>query len=377
MFSVSQVGDFIGKVYELGPDHLGWGRLAGEVARFFGAPIGSISLRRRDGSLAQRTTFGMDPALSESYERYYWSIDMIFRRLATRPPGIFNLPNIGDDAILRKSEFFNDYLRPMDCGHLLVGIAPPAGDHAVTIGLVRAATQPPFDQGDAEGLNLVADHLRRAIRLGTRKREAHQETTVKLLGDLGHSVVLIDAAGEVIFVNAAAALLLKGKELSLKSGRLWAAQDTDAVAIAAVLAAATRRGRRRSVQTVQVARDGRRPVNLLIVPVDESDPIAGSAGRPALAVLISESSRQAAPPEQARSLYGLTRQEARLAAVLIKGGGVAEAARALGIGRETVRFHLRNIFQKTNTHSQAELGHLLLTGGPSLPAPGAGRSGLL
>ena len=57
--------------------------------------------------------------------------------------------------------------------------------------------------------------------------------------------------------------------------------------------------------------------------------------------------------------FGLTPTEARLASELTNGPGLSAGCKALGISRETGRTHLRAIFRKTNTSSQAELAALL------------------
>jgi DNA-binding CsgD family transcriptional regulator len=54
-------------------------------------------------------------------------------------------------------------------------------------------------------------------------------------------------------------------------------------------------------------------------------------------------------------LYGLTRGEAALAAILIKGKSIEEAAEQLLISPHTARTHLKRIFMKTDTHRQSEL----------------------
>jgi DNA-binding CsgD family transcriptional regulator len=54
------------------------------------------------------------------------------------------------------------------------------------------------------------------------------------------------------------------------------------------------------------------------------------------------------------SLFALTPGEARVAAQLVSGGGLREASSYLKIALSTARSHLRNIFEKTGTHSQAE-----------------------
>lgn len=55
------------------------------------------------------------------------------------------------------------------------------------------------------------------------------------------------------------------------------------------------------------------------------------------------------------SLYGLTRGEASLAARLVQGKSIEEAADELFISPHTARTHLKRIFMKTDTHRQPEL----------------------
>jgi DNA-binding CsgD family transcriptional regulator len=54
-------------------------------------------------------------------------------------------------------------------------------------------------------------------------------------------------------------------------------------------------------------------------------------------------------------LYGLTRGEAGLAASLMRGRSIEEAATELFISPHTARTHLKRIFMKTDTHRQTEL----------------------
>jgi DNA-binding CsgD family transcriptional regulator len=54
-------------------------------------------------------------------------------------------------------------------------------------------------------------------------------------------------------------------------------------------------------------------------------------------------------------LYGLTRGEASLAAALMRGKSIEEAAEELFISPHTARTHLKRIFMKTDTHRQSEL----------------------
>lgn len=58
--------------------------------------------------------------------------------------------------------------------------------------------------------------------------------------------------------------------------------------------------------------------------------------------------------------YGLTPAEIRITQALTQGRKLMQIAADLGVSRSTVAFHMRNIFQKTDTGRQAELVALLL-----------------
>ena len=67
-----------------------------------------------------------------------------------------------------------------------------------------------------------------------------------------------------------------------------------------------------------------------------------------------------------RELYGLSRREADVVEQILLGRPLDEAAQALGIHLETVRMHLKQVFQKVGTRRQVDLVRLLLTGVSSL-----------
>jgi DNA-binding CsgD family transcriptional regulator len=60
--------------------------------------------------------------------------------------------------------------------------------------------------------------------------------------------------------------------------------------------------------------------------------------------------------------HGLTRAEARVATRLAEGMTVAEIARDLDVGIETIRSHLKQAFAKTGSGRQAELVRVVLLG---------------
>ncbi len=59
--------------------------------------------------------------------------------------------------------------------------------------------------------------------------------------------------------------------------------------------------------------------------------------------------------------YGFTPAETALVLVLLQGLDLGQAARRLSMSLNTARYHLKHVFQKTDTNRQAELIRLVLS----------------
>jgi DNA-binding CsgD family transcriptional regulator len=92
-----------------------------------------------------------------------------------------------------------------------------------------------------------------------------------------------------------------------------------------------------------------------VVPGPGLDCWPGTENRAALLTLYDEDKGLQIDEKLLCKLYGLTRGEAALAAILVQGKSIEEAAAELFISPHTARTHLKRIFMKTDTHRQTEL----------------------
>ena len=91
--------------------------------------------------------------------------------------------------------------------------------------------------------------------------------------------------------------------------------------------------------------------------------LPGDNAAPAVLVAIFDPrSSRIIDPAVLVALYGLTRAEAQVAVRLFAGLGVDEVALELGVSGNTVKTHLRHIFDKCEVASQSELLQLLALG---------------
>lgn len=160
---------------------------------------------------------------------------------------------------------------------------------------------------------------------------------------LGRLVVLRD--GSVLYCNAAGRELLSASAaLQLRDGCLRAStrgtQDQLRVAMAA-----------ESRHYLAAHSGSQDPLMAAIDPVDDAHVVVSlwRAARPPFALL--------AP---LAAFYGLSQQQARVAAELVAGRTVDEIARKLSISIDTVRSHLKCVYEKTGAHSQTEVLALAL-----------------
>ena len=78
----------------------------------------------------------------------------------------------------------------------------------------------------------------------------------------------------------------------------------------------------------------------------------GAPMSPEVAMRVVRLFREFTPPE--RSDYDLTPHETRLLKLLVDGHNYTTAAKKLGVSYNTIKFHVRNIFDKLQVHSKSD-----------------------
>ena len=169
---------------------------------------------------------------------------------------------------------------------------------------------------------------------------------------------LLDPRARVLSLNSVAFGCL-GDGLVLEGERLSATNcETDHRLRRLVAAESKPRRDPDPPQSVAVQRDGRLP---LIVRPHRLDERAERAPSPAsLLLLVIDPEQWPAPPrEMLMQTFALTRAEADVAIGIVSGRTLAEVAGDRDIKIGTVRAHLKAVFSKTRTHSQADLTGVL------------------
>ena len=331
------------------------------------AHLSGISLDSGGGSVI---TARIDPVMKQRYFDYY----------ALKNP----LSNVSDpDAYLRDwrlgintdedlmpredllaSEFFNDYMRPQDAHACAMLRLATHGRRVYALTINRSEANAGFDQGDLDFARSIYPHLLRAFDMGQRLAE-----TQLMAGNLAdaletsqHGVFVLEDNGQVRRMNRKAeSLLAESDGLRIANGRLFAGRPDLSSMLHGLIARATTAASRPLGGSMSLPTAGRRkPLSITVAPM-RSERLAFFDNRPCAVLVVTDlDAGVAAPEQQLRSLFGLTKSEVRVAAALFDGLSAKEAADALGISIFTVRVQIGRIFEKTGVPRQAELVRLMM-----------------
>jgi DNA-binding CsgD family transcriptional regulator len=279
---------------------------------------------------------------------------------------------VGDELIardrMRRTAFHNEFAQKYESTQCLAGILEMSPRRISNVSVNRPDLSRRFDGADADLLGLLMPHLCRAIEVHRRLCGVELMTAPAsaALDRVPFGVILIAQSGAVVSMNRAAQTMLRARDgLTFDGGELAGATPSITAHLRAAMlnAIRTRKGEALDGKTaLPLPRpSGRRPLSVLIAPL----PVVRAAfttDAAAAAVFVSDPDAAITPVASViRSLYNLTWGESKLVQCLVRGLSVEDAAAELGLTVQTTRSRLKTVFEKTNTHRQAELVRMVLT----------------
>ncbi|MHC4434438.1 MAG: helix-turn-helix transcriptional regulator, partial [Planctomycetota bacterium] len=354
----------------LEPDR--WPTLLEEVSGIMNA-TGAL-LTHRDFELVHHSavaSYNLDPAAFIDYGQYFIKQDVWAHYAANEPVGsVFTSETIIPDEELLRHEFYNDFLRKADIRHSCGLVLEQSEKAFCTLGLYRSHRQEDFQKDEIETASLILPHLSRSVQMyGKFARLENLSSGLLHAFELSRDAVfLLDGSCRIEHSNVRAASLLERRDGFSGDQRRLRAHDAVAndklQAIVSHVAVSHYSDFPNAGEHLIVRRpDGRRPFQLLIAPLVSRailEQVTTERSAAKCVVVVTDLEALPVPSESVlRDLYQLTNAESRLAARLGAGETLSKAAEVLGITRETARTVLKRIFQKTDTHRQAELVRLI------------------
>lgn len=232
------------------------------------------------------------------------------------------------------------------------------GRSALLFTIQRGERHGPFSDADKTAFRALVRHLRSAVRAGIELASARAAGVLEAYASLGCASVLLGFDGRVRRMNALAEGLL-GNGINFCNGRLFAMDRRSDAHLQALISCLLGPASRENARTYAIVhRPETRPLIVNGIPVRRSaEEVFAETG--AILFFTDPGGRRRPPCAILSEAFQLTKAESRLAAALAQGTDLKAFAEQNEVSLATARAQLRSVFNKTDTHRQAELVALL------------------
>ncbi|MGF1629316.1 MAG: helix-turn-helix transcriptional regulator [Kiloniellaceae bacterium] len=364
-----RIEPLIEAVYDAAVDPEGWTEVMSLIRQDFSTGAETFYfLDYRKRSMRPVHVSGISDHFLQSFEACFYTADNPSTQVAAlHRPGVIRTDqclaeHFRDAGILQRSQYYNEWLRPQDFGHTM-GMTPWAGDGIVlNLSLLRSSEIGAFRPKEIARFRKFHAHLRRALRVAIRLETLTEKRSVTAgaLDHLPHGVVFVNSRGKVLHCNSVAEKMIRpGIGLAIRSDRLVATDHATQRQLAALLQRSqgdADGAEFDGAQNIIIQRPGRdRPLILSAIRLSPRRNGIFALQPTVMLLIVDPGASRSGIADLLHTLYRLTPAEARLAQVLLAGGGLRQAAATAGMTYETARWYLKILFQKTETSRQAEL----------------------
>lgn len=368
--------EITGSIYDTLERPESWPAVLDRLAGLLRATAGTLNLynlRSRHGEIA--ASCGIDPEFPRAYGKHFaakdlWMTSPFVDKAVDRV--VLGQELIPDERLAR-SEFHEDFLRPQGIFHLIGSRVQNRGDSLAALSLFRSRANDPFGRREIALLQYFLPHVRRVSRIHFQLSSAERigKSLLDVLDEFAFGIVLVSSLGKPWAINRCAGEIASARDgLVLRAGRVEASSPRETAQLLRWIASASTTCtsvRAHPGGTLRLSRpSGKPPLVVLVAPLSPMRSLFGEEAGGAVLFITDPATRMEQSTEVATALFGLTNAEGMLCRILMDGRSLEEASHELGVSLNTVRTHLKRIFEKTGAHRQAELVLLLTKGIPSL-----------
>jgi DNA-binding CsgD family transcriptional regulator len=363
-----ELNRLIGLLYDAVLNEAQWDCALQALSRFTGGTaVGQVIADPIKGIITQCATLNIDPDFKDAYVGYYAA-----KEVRLGPAVEFGIGQVLTESMLieqselRKSEIYNEMLRPFDVPHFMFAWLQKSETKVQTIALEGSHSHGAFDARAVARFNRVMPHLVRAARMRDQFitiRES-QKAYREALETLPFGIIFLDGHGQVIeSTRLAESIMTMNSGLHRVRGRLHAmcSEDDDQLQLAirdAVYSPFKKSATARSVSVRRLRCTSRLKITLLpIVSIERFS----MAAKPSILVALVDPDLAPSPWEGLlESTLRLTKAEAALARSLFSGLTLRQSALDLGRSINTCKTQLKVIYSKTGCRNHADLAKTLV-----------------
>lgn len=266
---------------------------------------------------------------------------------------------------LHKSSMYQEVLKPQNIEYTIVSFLINDPSNMVTFGLFRGPDDEPWTEQDCDLLNQIVPHIQRAVTIHKRLSQLDFERRAALnsLDQINMGLILVDETQHILFANKQARMILDGRDGMSDLNTKLEISNSSLNQILNNMIAEVIENSKQSESTngkcLSLLRpSGKRDYSLLVSPIwgNIMQVQNNNLNNPIAAIFISDpESTPGVQVDLLKQLYGLTKTEARILDKLVRGNNVKTLASQMRVQENTIRQHLKKIYAKTETDSQATL----------------------
>ena len=278
------------------------------------------------------------------------------------------------DADFERSAFYLSFMKQHDLFHTGGTILENNYLKALTFGAIREKSAGDFTSAEMKDLSILARHAHRALKVREviEDRDAAYRVRDELADKINAGMFTLDREGRVLATNVEADAVLNDLDgVSIVKDRLAFEAPTANAHLRHILYSQTGSGMEEAdddppPNMFGVNRpSGETPYWVTWMPATDTRSILTShfsgLPQPAVLVFVTDSARRwTVSIDTLKEHFGLTDREACIVAALVSGETTEEIGRSHEISINTIKTHLKRIFDKTGTASQIALVRLVL-----------------
>lgn len=355
MQSVESLTD---RIYEAAVVPEYWTDILDRMAEIAGAQ-GSMLFATRPGQYDWIASEAIRPFVAEWVESEWVAKNARGQRLIPiREPRF-----LGDlDAFTReeldREPYYTEFLRPRGLGWCVgTAIHSPSSDTLV-FSVERRHVDGPVEREAVDKLDVLRPHLARAALLAGRAGLHSAQVSVDTLETVGFAAAILTQTGRVLSSNPTFTGCAPSISIGANNAVYFADQSAQKLFVEGLQSQQSGSGLSPG-RSVPVPRTAVKPpmiAHLLPLRRSAKDIFANSYS---LLFVTPVDFKRSPSATLLEGLFDLTPAEAKVASLLTEGQSVTDIARSQMVSSNTVRMHLKAVFEKTGVHRQAELVSLM------------------
>lgn len=360
--------EVVADLYKPALDDSSWSMPLDRMSDLFGAVGANFEVieiaSNRPVLLELASTINADSSID--YLQHYGGVSPRVKLNMVLPTGSISYDHlILTEAEMDRDEFYADFLAREGLRYFLAATLSCSASHQAVFAVQRSPTQGHVDQEQIAMLERMLPHLQQAIDLKLRMTAARSKARVDLEGleRLGEGCLILDPAGKVLHMNAAAGVIIGDNDgIRIRNGHVRFSQKAASHSFDRALAEQhLEAGQYTPASDFPAARpSGRRPYLISVRPLTDPDVFAQIAWPAATIVFIRDPDRfSRLNIPLLRQSFQLTQAEADVADALDRGLTPQEMAENQEVSITTIRTHLYSLMAKLNVRRQSDISRLL------------------